>query len=112
VKRKSAAVNGWRFVSAKAPSTTAVGPSPKTFHGRVPSIASPLTCSQLPALQSESNFMPPFMNHQCSMRWLDSPKVRPSLRIAAASRPTMSWRGPIFAAFHLDSGVSYIANPS
>ncbi len=36
VKRTSSPVNALRFVSAKEPATTWVGPSPKTFHGWVP----------------------------------------------------------------------------
>ena len=52
VKRTSADVNGVRFSSANGPSTTAVGPSPKTDHGRVPYTASPLTCSQRPIARS------------------------------------------------------------
>jgi len=48
VNRISDLVNPSRLVSLNDHPTTSVGPSPNTFHGRVPELASPFTASHAP----------------------------------------------------------------
>jgi hypothetical protein len=61
---------------------------------------------------SDGNFRPPSKNHQCSMRWLDTPNTNPCLPVASASSPTMSRFDPILAAVHSENEQSYIGKLS